>query len=104
MSEYTDDIAEMIADLPVTYIIGASTYTGTIGTLDKGNDLTEGGFLDDVDAVLIGKKSDHATPPAIGTKLLFTGGGEFINYRITRITTTPADNAEIRFALQDTTQ
>ena len=104
MSEYTDDIAEMIADLPVTYAIGESTYTGTIGTLDKGNDLTEGGFLDDVDAVLIGKKSDHATPPAIGTKLLFSGGGEFINYRITRIATTPADNAEIRFALQDTTQ
>jgi hypothetical protein len=104
MSEYTDDIAEMIADLPVTYIIGASTFTGTIGTMDKGNDLTEGGFLDDVDAVLIGKKSDHATPPEIGSKLLLMAELTAVVYRITRITTTPADNAEIRFALQHTSQ
>ena len=59
MSEYTDDIAEMIADWPVSYTIGAVTYTGTVATIDQGNDLTEGGFLDDVDAVLIGKKQDH---------------------------------------------
>ncbi len=100
MSEYTDDIAEMIADLPVNYVIGVTTYTGTIGTLDKGNDLTEGGFLDDVDAVLIAKKSDHGTLPAIGSKLTL----DAVVYRVTRITTTPADNAEVRFALQDATQ
>jgi hypothetical protein len=102
MSEYTDDIAEMIADLPVTYSIGAVTYlsAGTIGTVDKGNDLTEGGFLDDVDAVLIAKKIDHGTLPAIGSKLTL----DSVVYRVTRITTTPADNAEVRFALQDATQ
>ena len=64
MSEYTDDIAEMLADWPVSYTIGAVTYTGTVATIDQGNDLTEGGFLDDVDAVLIGKKQDHSTLPA----------------------------------------
>jgi len=100
MSEYTDDIAEMIADWPVNYTIGATTYTGTIGTVDTGNDLAEGGFMDDVDAVLIGKKLDHGTLPAIGSKLTL----DSVIYRITRITTTPADDAEVGFALQDATQ
>ena len=100
MSEFTDDIAEMIADFPVTYVIGVTSYTGTIGTIDKGNDLTEGGFLDDVDAVLIGKKQDHSTLPAIGTQISIGT----TQYRINRITTTPADAAEVRFGLQHATQ
>lgn len=100
MSEYTDDIAEMIADWPVTYTIGATSYTGTIGTIDRGNDLSEGGFLDDVDAVLIAKKTDHSTLPAIGVQVSI----DSTQYRITRITTTPADNAEVRLALQHAAQ
>ena len=100
MSEYTDDIAEMIADWPVSYSIGAVTYTGTVATIDQGNDLTEGGFLDDVDAVLIGKKQDHSTLPAIGTQISIGT----TQYRINRITTTPADAAEVRCGLQHATQ
>ena len=100
MSEYTDDIAEMIADFPVTYVVGVTSYTGTIGSIDKGNDLTEGGFLDDVDAVLIAKKTDHSSLPAIGSQVSM----DSVQYRITRITTTPADNAEVRLGLQHAAQ
>ena len=100
MSEWTDDINEMISDWPVTYRIGSTDYTGTIGTIDKGNDLAEGGFLDDVDAVLIAKKLDHSTVPAIGTQVSIAS----VQYRITRIITTPADNAELRLALQHATR
>lgn len=95
MSEYTDDLAEMIDDLPVAYTIGATSYNGTLATIDTGNDLEEGGFLDDADAVMVGKKSDHTTVPSIGTKLTTDGK----TFRITRITTTPGDSAEIRFHL-----
>jgi|TARA_R100001463_G_scaffold15305_2_gene40002 hypothetical protein len=100
MSEYTDDIAEMISDWPVTYTIGSTNYTGTIGTIDTGNELEQGGFLDDVDAVLIAKKLDHSTVPSIGTKITIAT----VQYRITRIITMPADNAELRFALQHATK
>ena len=100
MREYTDDIAEMIADLPVNYVIGSTTYTGTIGTIDTGNDLAEGGFLDDIDAVLIAKKTDHSTLPGMGAQVTIGS----TQYRITRITTTPADNAEVRLALQHAAQ
>ena len=100
MSEYTDDIAEMIADWPVTYTIGATSYTGTIGTIDTGNDLAEGGFLDDVDAVLIAKKTDHSTLPGMVAQVTIGS----TQYRIPRITTTPADNAEVRLGLQHAAQ
>lgn len=95
MSEYTDDIAEMIADLPVNYVIGATTYTGAVNEISKGNDAGEGGFLDDFDLTVVAKKSDHSTLPDIGSKL--TVDGQI--YRIEKITTTPADAAEVRFNL-----
>ena len=82
---YADDIAEMIADLPVNYVIGSTTYTGA----------GEGGFLDDFDLTLIGKKTDHSSLPAIGSKMTVDSQ----NYRIERITTTPGDSAEVRFDL-----
>ena len=46
----------MIADLPVNYTIGATTYTGAVNEISKGQDAGEGGFLDDFDLTLIGKK------------------------------------------------
>jgi hypothetical protein len=45
MSEYTDDIAEMIADLPVNYVIGATTYTGAVNEISKATTLARAGFL-----------------------------------------------------------
>ena len=49
---YADDIAEMIADLPVDYIIGVTTYTGAVNEISKGQDAGEGGFLDDFDLTI----------------------------------------------------
>jgi len=95
MSEYTDDIAEMIADLPVSYVIGATTYTGAVNEIAKGQDSGEGGFLDDFDLTLVGKKADHSSLPALGSKMTVDGQ----SYRIEKITTTPADAAEVRFDL-----
>lgn len=95
MSEYTDDIAEMIAELPVSYTIGVTTYTGAVNEISKGQDAGEGGFLDDFDLSLIAKKADHSSLPAIGSKLTLDGQ----IYRIEKITTTPADTAEVRFDL-----
>ena len=95
MSEYTDDIAEMITDLPVNYIIGVTTYTGAVNEISKGNDAGEGGFLDDFDLTVVAKKADHSTLPDIGSKLTVDGQ----SYRIEKITTTPADAAEVRFNL-----
>lgn len=95
MSEYTDDIAEMIADLPVNYIIGATTYTGAVNEVGKAQDAGEGGFLDDFDLMLVAKKADHSTLPAIGSKVTVDSQA----YRIEKITTTPADAAEVRFSL-----
>ena len=95
MSEYTDDISEMIADLPVNYIIGATTYTGAVNEISKGNDAGEGGFLDDFDLTVVAKKADHSSLPAIGSKMTVDGQ----SYRIEKITTTPADAAEVRFNL-----
>ncbi len=95
MSEYTDDIAEMIAELPVSYTIGVTTYTGAVNEISKGQDAGEGGFLDDFDLTLIAKKADHSSLPAIGSKLTLDGQ----IYRIEKITTTPADTAEVRFDL-----
>jgi len=95
MSEYTDDIAEMIADLPVSYVIGVTTYTGAVNEISKGQDAGEGGFLDDFDLTIVAKKADHSTLPDIGSKLTVDGQ----SYRIEKITTTPADAAEVRFNL-----
>ena len=95
MSEYTDDIAEMIAELPVSYTIGVTTYTGAVNEISKGQDAGEGGFLDDFALTLIAKKADHSSLPAIGSKLTLDGQ----IYRIEKITTTPADTAEVRFDL-----
>jgi len=95
MSEYTDDIAEMIADLPVSYVIGVTTYTGAVNETSKGQDSGEGGFLDDFDLTIVAKKADHSTLPDIGSKLTVDGQ----SYRIEKITTTPADAAEVRFNL-----
>jgi len=95
MSEYTDDIAEMIADLPVSYVIGVTTYTGAVNEISKGQDSGEGGFLDDFDLTIVAKKADHSTLPDIGSKLTVDGQ----SYRIEKITTTPADAAEVRFNL-----
>jgi len=95
MSEYTDDISEMIADLPVNYIIGVTTYTGAVNEISKGNDAGEGGFLDDFDLTVVAKKADHGTLPDIGSKMAVDGQ----NYRIEKITTTPGDAAEVRFNL-----
>lgn len=95
MSEYTDDIAEMIADLPVNYIIGVTTYTGAVNEISKGQDSGEGGFLDDFDLTVVAKKADHSTLPDIGSKMTVDGQ----SYRIEKITTTPADAAEVRFNL-----
>ena len=95
MSEYTDAIAEMIAELPVSYTIGVTTYTGAVNEISKGQDAGEGGFLDDFDLTLIAKKADHSSLPAIGSKLTLDGQ----IYRIEKITTTPADTAEVRFDL-----
>jgi hypothetical protein len=33
---YADDLAEMIADLPVNYVIGSTTYTGAVNEIAKG--------------------------------------------------------------------
>ena len=63
MSEYTDDINEMI--------------------------------LDDFDLTLIAKKADHSILPLLGSKITIAGQ----KYRIEKITTTPADAAEVRFSL-----
>ena len=95
MSEYTDDIAEMITDLPVSYVIGVTTYTGAVNEISKGQDAGEGGFLDDFDLTIVAKKADHSTLPDIGSKLTVDGQ----SYRIEKITTTPADAAEVRFNL-----
>ena len=92
---YADDLAEMITDLPVNYIIGATTYTGAVNEITKGQDAGEGGFLDDFDLTLIGKKADHSSLPAIGTKMTVDSQ----SYSIERITTTPGDGAEVRFDL-----
>ena len=95
MSEYTDDIAEMVADLPVNYVIGATTYTGAVNEIAKGQDAGEGGFLDDFDLTVVAKKADHSTLPALGSKMTVDGQ----SYRIEKITTRPADAAEVRFNL-----
>ncbi len=100
MSEYTDDIAEMIADLGVGYSLvvasGATLFaSGAVNEISKGNDAGEGGFLDDFDLTLIAKKADHSTRPVIGSKITVDGQ----SYRIEKITTTPADSAEVRFSL-----
>lgn len=95
MSEYTDDISEMIADLPVSYVIGVTTYTGAVNEISKGQDAGEGGFLDDFDLTVVAKKADHSSLPDIGSKMTVDGQ----SYRIEKITTTPADAAEVRFNL-----
>ena len=92
---YADDLAEMITDLPVNYTIGATTYTGAVNEITKGQDAGDGGFLDDFDLTLIGKKADHSSLPAIGSKMTVDSQ----SYRIERITTTPGDGAEVRFDL-----
>ena len=91
---YADDLAEMIADLPVNYVIGSTTYTGAVNEIAKGQDAGEGGFLDDFDLTLIGKKSDHSSLPDIGSKMTVDSQA----YRIEKITTT-GDGAEVRFDL-----
>ena len=91
---YADDLAEMITDLPVNYVIGSTTYTGAVNEIAKGQDAGEGGFLDDFDLTLIGKKSDHSSLPAIGSKMTVDSQA----YRIEKITTT-GDGAEVRFDL-----
>ena len=85
----------MIAELPVSYTIGVTNYTGAVNEISKGQDAGEGGFLDDFDLTLIAKKADHSSLPAIGSKLTLDGQ----IYRIEKITTTPADTAEVRFDL-----
>ena len=85
----------MIAELPVSYTIGVTTYTGAVNEISKGQDAGEGGFLADFDLTLIAKKADHSSLPAIGSKLTLDGQ----IYRIEKITTTPADTAEVRFDL-----
>jgi len=91
---YADDIAEMLNDLPAFYTIGATTYIGAVNEVSKGQDAGEGGFLDDFDLTLIGKKSDHSSLPAIGSKITHDSQA----YRIEKITTT-GDGAEVRFDL-----
>ena len=91
---YADDLAEMIADLPVNYVIGSTTYTGAVNEIAKGQDAGEGGFLDDFDLTLVCKKSDHSSLPAIGSKMTVDSQA----YRIEKITTT-GDGAEVRFDL-----
>jgi|TARA_B100000519_G_scaffold188759_1_gene186605 hypothetical protein len=91
---YADDLAEMIADLPVNYVIGSTTYTGAVNEIAKGQDAGEGGFLDDFDLTLVGKKADHSSLPAIGSKMTVDSQA----YRIEKITTT-GDGAEVRFDL-----
>ena len=91
---YADDLAEMIADLPVNYVIGSTTYTGAVNEIAKGQDAGEGGFLDDFDLTLVGKKADHSSLPDIGSKMTVDSQA----YRIEKITTT-GDGAEVRFDL-----
>ncbi len=91
---YADDIAEMISDLPVNYIIGSTTYQGAVNEISKGQDAGEGGFLDDFDLIVIGKKSAHTSLPAVGSKMTVDSQ----SYRIEKITTT-GDGAEVRFDL-----
>ena len=91
---YADDLAEMIADLPVNYVIGSTTYTGAVNEIAKGQDAGEGGFLDDFALTLVGKKADHSSLPAIGSKMTVDSQA----YRIEKITTT-GDGAEVRFDL-----
>jgi len=100
MSEYTDDINEMITDLGVGYSLvlanGSTLFaSGAVNEISKGNDAGEGGFLDDFDLTLIAKKADHSTLPVIGSKITVDSQ----SYRIEKITTTPADSAEVRFNL-----
>ena len=91
---YADDLAEMITDLPVNYVIGSTTYTGAVNEIAKGQDAGEGGFLDDFDLTLVGKKADHSSLPEIGSKMTVDSQA----YRIEKITTT-GDGAEVRFDL-----
>ena len=91
---YADDLAEMIADLPVNYVIGSTTYTGAVNEIAKGQDAGEGGFLDDFALTLVGKKAAHSSLPAIGSKMTVDSQA----YRIEKITTT-GDGAEVRFDL-----
>ena len=100
MSEYTDDINEMIVDLGVGYSLvlanGSTLFaSGAINEISQGNDAGEGGFLDDFDLTLIAKKADHSILPLLGSKITIAGQ----KYRIEKITTTPADAAEVRFNL-----
>jgi|TARA_R110000851_G_scaffold192762_1_gene343473 hypothetical protein len=100
MSEYTDDINEMILDLGVGYSLvlanGSTLFaSGAINEISQGNDAGEGGFLDDFDLTLIAKKADHSILPLLGSKITIAGQ----KYRIEKITTTPADAAEVRFSL-----
>ena len=100
MSEYTDDINEMITDLGVGYSLvlanGSTLFaSGAVNEISKGNDAGEGGFLDDFDLTIVAKQADHSTLPDIGSKLTVDGQ----SYRIEKITTTPADAAEVRFNL-----
>jgi hypothetical protein len=44
---------------------------------------------------VVAKKADHSTLPDIGSKMTVDGQ----SYRIEKITTTPADAAEVRFNL-----
>jgi hypothetical protein len=91
---YATDLEEMLNDVPAFYSIGSSQYVGAVNEVSKGQDAGEGGFLDDFDLTLIGKKTDHSTLPAIGSKITYDSQA----YRIEKITTT-GDGAEVRFDL-----
>ena len=85
----------MLNDFPAIYSIGSSNYVGAVNEVSKGQDAGEGGFLDDFDLTLIGKKSDHSTLPAIGSKITYDSQA----YRIEKITTDGQFGAEVRFDL-----
>ena len=52
-TELRDDLAEMVADLPVTFTFDGTNYTGTQSERTTTQTLEPGGYLDDFDLTLV---------------------------------------------------
>ena len=77
LTEFDDDLAEMISDLPVTFTFGGTDYTGMRSAIDQQKEMEIGGYMVQLDLVLVYRTASFAvTQPTINDRITIGG----VNY------------------------
>ncbi len=74
LTEFDDDLSEMITDLPVTFTFSGTDYTGMRSAIDRQKELEIGGYVVGLDLVIVYRTASFTgTQPDINDSITIGG-------------------------------